>query len=937
MVGKTLGPYKIIEPLGKGGMGEVYLGEDTRLGRKVAIKVLPAEFASDPERLARFEQEARAAAALNHPHIAVIHDVGFEAGAGGETATEAATDPDMDLSAAIPSSGVHYMVQEYLEGETLRQPLMKGALPLEKALLIGAEMAEGLAAAHAAGIIHRDLKPDNIFITKEGHAKILDFGLAKLTEAAPAMSPSGEASKSPTMIGTVAGQVMGTAGYMAPEQVQGDGDIDHRADLFAFGCVLYEMTSGRQPFTGKNIIQTLDRIVNEQPETISAINPALPARLQWMLEKCLAKEPGKRYQDAADLTVDLKSLRADMESGTLQPLGTPLSAGEPLAAAAAAVPMKLAIPAALAIAIGVMLATWLIVGSGTPDRQPVQRWQFDPPAAVALVPDVQSPGVAISPDGTRLAYNSVESGARVLGLRELDSLEARAVSGLIGGAEQPFFSPDGEWIGFIDDARDVLMKVPAPGGPALVIAELQAGLLGATWGADDTIVFTQTTAPGGLWRVAAGGGEPEVLTTPDPERGEGGHFWPHFLPGGDALLFTIFPTDRNVENAQIALLSMETGEYRVLVSGGANARYSPTGHIVYGALSTLRGVGFDLDSLTVTSDPVPLVADVETKGLGGASFDFSEDGTLVYVEAQGITGAFDLVWVDRSGRETPIRTYQSLPTRPRLSPDNSHVALEVISADDGATDIRVYDLERGSSIQLSHAGGDFDPVWTLDGERIVFSSNRGDYEGLYWRRANGAGAEELLPHREMHENAYSWSPDGNELAVYTRQTGAQRDVWVLSRDDDWSPTPILTTEFNERSPAFSPDGEWLAYASDESGRDDVYVLSYPDLNDKYVISTDGGREPAWSADGSELFYRHENGFLSVAISTDPEFRAGRPELLFTGTYRREVPASGSRSYDVATDGRFILVRPSGTTDDAPKINVVVNWFEELKERLPAGR
>ncbi len=548
MIGKTLGPYKIIEQLGAGGMGEVYLGEDTRLGRKVAIKVLPAEFAGDPERLARFEQEARAAAALNHPHIAVVHDVGSEPAEDGTT--------------------THFMVQEYLEGDTLREPLKKGTLPLQQTLSLATEIAEALTAAHAAGIVHRDLKPENLFITKDGHAKILDFGLAKLTELAPVMSPGTEASKSPTLLGTVAGQMMGTAGYMAPEQVQGAGDIDHRADLFAFGCVLYEMAGGRQPFAGKSVLDTLHKIADEEPEPIAAMNAELPAQLHWVLKKCLAKQPAKRYQTAGDLVVDLQALGAEVDAGTALSLSGEVPAPRVAAETAAGIPWKWGVPIAVAAVVVTALAMWF-AARPSPATPTVACFEIPLPEG-NLATGTGRRAVAISPDGSQIVF----AHDSLLWLRNLDEFEATPIRGT-EGARSPFFAPDGEQVGFYSAGE--LKRVQTTGGAPIPICAA-VNPWGVSWAEDGTVFFGQGSE--GILSVAATGGEPQPAVS--LESGELAH-GPQLLPGGEWLLFTLRSADvSSWDDAAIVAQSLiNPGDRRELVYGGRDGRYVPTGHIVY--------------------------------------------------------------------------------------------------------------------------------------------------------------------------------------------------------------------------------------------------------------------------------------------------------------------------------------------------------------------
>ena len=628
MIGTSLGPYKIIEPLGAGGMGEVYLGEDTRLGRKVAIKVLPEEYASDPERLARFEQEARAAAALNHPHIAAVFDVGAETTEGSD----------------VP---IHFMVQEHLEGDTLREPLKKGALPLPRALDLATEIAEALAAAHDTRIVHRDLKPENVFITKEGHAKVLDFGLAKLMELAPAMSPGTEASQSPTLLGTVAGQMMGTAGYMAPEQVQGAQDIDHRADLFAFGCMLYEMASGRQPFAGKSVLETLHKIADQEPALIGEINPDLPAQLHWTLRKCLAKDVSRRYQTAGDLGADLRQLQDDIAAGTAMPVG-----GQPVATPAAVettggVPWKLAVPLAVAAALLAAFGVWITIPS--PPEPVISHFDIDYSTGTSF-DDTATLGVAISPDGKWVVF----AADRQLWLRAIDDLVATPIRGT-EDARVPFFSPDGQQLGFWGGDGQ-LKKVSITGGAPVPLGPAPQRAYGASWADDGYVYYGQ--GYGGILRVSENGGELESVV--EMEEGEEA-YGPQLLPGGEWLLFTLRGSRTTWNDASIVAQAVSGGERKELGIVGFDGRYVPTGHIVYALEGDLLAVPFDNGNLEVTGGSVSIVEGILQNGWTGASqHAFSDHGGLVYMpgfggaSVGGSSALGELVWVDRDGGEEPL-------------------------------------------------------------------------------------------------------------------------------------------------------------------------------------------------------------------------------------------------------------------------------------------
>ncbi|MFQ5742984.1 MAG: protein kinase [Acidobacteriota bacterium] len=905
MIDATLGPYKIIEQLGAGGMGEVYLGEDTRLGRKVAIKVLPAEFASDPERLARFEQEARAAAALNHPHIAVVHDIGTE----GDT---------------------HFMVQEYLEGDTLREPLKKGALPLEKALDLATEVAEALAAAHTAGIVHRDLKPENIFVTKEGHAKVLDFGLAKLVEMAPAMSPGAEGSKSPTMLGTVAGQVMGTAGYMAPEQVQGDGDIDHRADLFAFGTVLHEMVCGRQAFAGRNVLATLDQIISDDPEPVGDIDPDLPAQLHWVLKKCLAKEPAKRYQTAGDLVVDLQALGADVDSGTALPVGGPPVAPPLAAETTRSNPWKLIIPIAVATLLVGILGTWWATRPEPPVPEPPMCFEIELPE------DVDSSyigrrSVAISPDGSRIVFAANGQ----LWMRLIGDLEPTPIPGTEGG-RTPFFSPDGQQIGFWTNEPDQLRRVAVSGGAPVPIGAAE-NLYGASWAANDMIYFGQGND--GIWQVPGTGGTPEVvIEMQDDEYAHG----PQLLPGGEWLLFTLASTPGGWNEASIVAQSLVTAQRVELIRGGTEGRWVPTGHIVYVLDGTLFAVPFDPRAMEPPSAPASMVEEIRMAAAnltGAANYGFTENGSLVYVPGTAAAGAFQLVWVERNGQVEP------LPFEPRnssnldLSPDGRRIALE-IQGDDGEWDIWIYEAERGGrQVLLSTEGNNRVPVWSPDGEWVFFVSDRGGNSDIWKRRADRSLDAELVLDTEAAVRPSSISADG-EMLLFDSGVIPNRDVGILALDTDQEPEMLVATAADELAGSFSPDGRFFAFMSNETGQFEVNVREVASGRTFPVsTSTRGGAFPRWSRDGREIDYLSVTGpgILVAEVEMEP-FSASDPLELSDITRRLFA------NFDVTADGQRFLVTvraggvDAGDTEPAtPRIRVILNWFEELKERVPTGR
>jgi serine/threonine-protein kinase len=895
--GSQLGHYQIVSALGKGGMGEVWRARDTTLGREVAIKTLPDEFAQDVDRLVRFEREARLLASLNHPNIAGIH--GLE-----------------------EHGGTRFLVLELVEGDTLADRIQQGPIPVEEALKLALQIAEALEAAHERGVIHRDLKPGNIKVTDEGQVKVLDFGLAK---AFAGETGDVGVSNSPTlsMAATQAGVILGTAAYMSPEQAKGR-PTDTRADVWAFGCVMFEMLTGRQVFAAEDVSTILARVLDRDPD-FTALPKDLHPRLRDVLRRCLQKNAKQRYHAIADVRFDIESVLAD-PSGVLV---------HPVAAVARGVPQS-KLPWIAAVVTGAIVA-----GLGIAffmRATPVEPIHLNMIHSVAeRLGNGFDNDVVVSPDGERIVYladsESGDASAGKLYMRRLNAFEPVL---LADSARAPFFSPDGQWVGFFAGTTFQLMKVAVTGGPAFPIGGPDTGARGATWGPDDTILFATNDPSTGLSRIAADGGMAEVLTTPDVEAGETDHVLPEFLPGGRTALFTI--TNRQgIGNSQIALLNLDTGTYRVLIQGGSHGRYVGSGHIVYGVAGTLRAMAFDLDSLEVRGTPVPVVDGVITKPTGAASFSVSSDGTLVYL-AGDATGAFqrNLVWVDRNGREEPIsappRNYQY----PRLSPDGTRLALD---SRDEENDIWIWDFARQNLARLTFDPGfNRGPVWTPDGSRVVFSAARDGAENIYWQSGDGSGTPELLvesPVMNAQIFPHAFSPDGTQL-LFTN-TNPPRDIFLSSVDGS-QVEPLMATSFSEFNPSVSPDGRWLAFESDESGRFVVYVRPFPEVQTgRWQISTAGGTRPLWSRDGRELFYLETQGrLMSAAVENGPTFVHRTPRMVFEGGYA--APNQG-RTYDVSADSqRFVMIK--NATGDAggdaapPHINIVLNWFEELKARVP---
>jgi len=887
MVGTTISHYKVLEKIGEGGMGVVYLAQDTTLDRKVALKFLTEEMQQDSTARKRFLREAKSAAALDHPYICHIHEVG-------------------------EVEGKSFISMEYVQGETLKDKLSKGPLPLNDALEKATEIAEALEEAHKQGIVHRDLKPSNIMLTPQGHVKVMDFGLAK--QVTPV---EGEEQEITTAL-TKQGSTLGTVPYMSPEQVRGQ-EVDTRSDIFSFGVVLYEMLSGLNPFKKGSAMDTATAILSETPAPLTRYTNDIPVLLQHTVRKMLAKEPDRRYQLIHDVRTDLGELLE--ESGeSIRELATGLSGASPTQ-----VWWRRAIPWSITVVMIIIggFALWSLT-------RPVQRlpnkFVITAPATTTLANSGVDNELAVSPDGRHIVYWAYPAGGvQQLYVRSLDEFMARSIPGTEGAVGDQFFSPDGQSVAFFTAGE--LKKVLLRGGAPITICEAPTGRRSGSWG-EDTIVFSSR---GHLYRVSAAGGEPEILATPDREKGEVFYHMPEILPGGQALLFTIWTSTAG----QIALLSLETGEQKVLFAG-RQAHYAPTGHLVY-ALSetgTLMAAPFDLATLEVTGDAVPILEEVRQGSSDAVDYGFSGNGTLIYVPGRESEGSFSLVWVDREGAVEPLGAPPHGYRGPRLSPNGRRLAVEI------ERDIWVYDIPRETLTRLTFEGNNQQAQWTPDGKRVTWRSIRDGVAGnLFWKLADGTGAVERLTTSEFRQNPGSWSPDGQLLAFYQQpsvgSSPTARDIWILPLEGERKPQSILQTQFNELAPVFSPDGRWLGYVSDESGRNEIYVRPFPKVEEgKWQISTDGGVELRWAANGRELFYRNESGnqMMVVNITTEPTFGAGTPRLLFEGVYTRSQ--GGSAFYDVTPDGqRFVMVK-TAEAEEAAQIHVVLNWFEELKRLVP---
>jgi len=883
--------YEIIEELGRGGMGVVYRAKDRKLGREVAIKVLPKEFSQDWERQARFEREAKLLASLNHPNIAAIY--GLE-----------------------ESEGIHFLVLELAEGKTLAERVVSRSLETEETLKIFHQIAEALETAHEKRIIHRDLKPANIKVTPEGKIKVLDFGLAKAFETAVSgESPAIDLSKSPTITveSSHTGVILGTAAYMSPEQARGR-PLDKRTDIWSFGCVLYEAFSGQQAYRGETISDSIAAILKSEPNW-KALPETTPLKIRDLLRRCLQKDPHKRLHDIADARIEIEEV-----------LGGPSAEIVPETRLA---PRRRYLPWILAFLLLAFscIVLWKMLRSPPEISHQVKHLLIILPDNAPLAPAGASPLgegrpiLTLSPDGSCLIYVAIINGHTKLYMRQMDREESAPIPGT-EGAHTPFFSPDGEWVGFFADGK--LKKVSLSGGEPEVLCSASLPF-GGSWGPDGTIYFTPSQFTG-IWQISSAGGTPKPLTEVNIQKGESGHYWPEILPGGDAMLFSL-------RDGGIGITSLHSNERKMLLESGIYARYSPTGHLVYGEAGKLRAVSFDLTRWEVTNSPVTILEGVRTERLGAAQFAFSKDRSLVFVPGIDAREG-SLMWIDRNGKEEPLKLPRGIFGSFKISPNGKALAITII--DGKSSDVWIYDITRNMLTRFSFGQKDSSPLWTPDGKWIVFRSSRDGAAHFYRKLADGTGEYEQITDKEPCQigSPCSFSPNGELITLYGR-TAQSQDLWILSLKGRKEIHPFLQMPFLESFPAFSPNGLWIAYTSAESGRWEVYVRPYPGPGGgKWRVSTDGGEEARWSQNGRELVYRFGTQWFVVDIAAGTEFRAGKPRVLFEGPYIN-IPGY---SYDVSPDGqRLLVVKGSEQELAVGQLHVITNWFEELKRLVTTGK
>jgi serine/threonine-protein kinase len=892
--------YRIVEKIGEGGMGVVWKAVDTNLDREVAIKVLPEGFGMDAERLARFQREAKLLASLNHPNIATVHGLHED-------------------------RGVRFLAMELVDGEDLSKTLAHGPLEVDRALLHGQQIADALETAHENGIVHRDLKPANVVVSSDGQVKVLDFGLAK-PAAAGAGSPDSSLSPTLTSAGTQAGMILGTAAYLSPEQAKGQ-PVDRRTDIWAFGVMLHEMLSGLRTFKGEGVSETLAAVILKEPD-LDALPAGTPPRVRELVRRCLIKDARQRLRDIGEARLALEEARRDPTAGIAEEGIT----ASPTAALAASSPRRRAI-----VVAGTILLASAAFAAGLllrPQRQPgaTVRVPVELSATTAF-PQEPGPRVVPSPDGSRIAF--AMGSPPELHVRELRHVEDTVLSGTTG-ATQPFWSPDGEWIAFFASSK--LKKVSVHGGAPLTLADATSAR-GGSWGSDDTIVFTPSTRTG-LFRIASAGGEAMQITTPssgeeEDRKRERSHRWPHFLPGGKAVLFTAQDLGDNFNSANIEHLDLDSGTRTVVHRGGSYPKLVRGGFLVFIRESTVFAARFDPATAQIAGSPVPVIENVDySAGHGGGGFYADDKGTLIYT-----SGGAEEAWngvVGRTGQDgsfTPFPIDKAKNQDAALSPDGRYLAYTVADPDETYSNIWIYDLEREVSTRLTfEEAWEWKPSWTPDGAYVTYSTARDGSMHLYRKRADGSGAAEVLtPDDDGIWAGATWSPDSKHL-VYTDLENSQ-DLMVLDVEESGEPKQYLSTPANETFPAFSPDGRWIAYQSNESGQAEVYVRPFPGPGGKWQISRGGGALPVWSHDGSELFFIVEDRIVnSVPIAVEGDsLRAGRASVRF------EAAMDLEGNWDVDRDGSFIMtlreVEDEVLAERALAV-FVFNWTRELDELVP---
>jgi len=858
-------------------MGEVYRARDTRLERTVAIKILPAQFSSDPVRKQRFEREAKTISSLNHPHICTLHDIGHQ-------------------------DGIDYLVMECVEGETLAKRLEKGPLPLDQVLKFGAQIADALDKAHRSGIVHRDLKPGNIMLTPAG-AKLLDFGLAKpALPLATAATLTAAAKQSPV---TEQGTIIGTFQFMSPEQVEGK-EVDGRSDIFSLGAVLYEMLTGRRAFEGKSQLSVASAILEKEPAPISSVKPMTPPALDHAVKKCLAKPPDERWQSASDLASELMWITE--------------SNGQAAGTAFGEAPGKTRRRAAWLIA-GVLAGAAIVGAVRWPSSKPPEEAMYFPAPMPFSARDI-----AVAPNGHTIAVIAYLESARrnALWIYELGSQSASNLADT-EGANFPFWSPDNRSIAFFADGK--LKKVEVSGGPVQTVCDAPSGR-GGTWNKDGVIVFTPDARSGvALYRVSASGGTVTTVSNLDKSRGELSHRWPMFLPDGTHYLYmaTNFAGQKSVD--AIFVGSLDSNEKRFVVEATANAAYAAPGYLLFYRDKALFAQRFDLKRFALTGEPTTILNDIQYQPqVKRAVFGASEKGVLAAQSGIGVALS-ELLWFDRKGKEVGAVGRPDVYGNVFLAPNGKSVAVSMTDIASQNTDIWTYDLQRGGAKRLTFdPAADSVPIWSPDAARLVFASNRTSFNDLHIKNSDGAQEEKSIVHGDIDKFPNDWSRDGKYI-LYTQDT----DLWFVTLPELKS-SLFLKAPSVLRNGQFSPDGKWVAYSSNESGKWEIYVTSFPEPRGKWQVSAGGGEQPRWRGDGKELFYISSDGKIMAApVTTGANFDASTPVALFQVTPRQPVPIYDLFVYDVSRDGQRFLINTELKQAGSAPMSIVLNWTAKLNK------
>jgi eukaryotic-like serine/threonine-protein kinase len=895
---QTLLHYRLAEKIGEGGMGVVWRALDTKLDREVAIKVLPEIFARDAERLARFEREAKLLAALNHPNIAAIY--GLE---------------QVDAT--------RFLVLELVPGESLDVTLARGALQMDEALGVCAQIAAGVQAAHDQGILHRDLKPANIRRTPQGRVKVLDFGLAK---ALMSGGPSDDPMMSPTITqaGTIAGSILGTASYMSPEQARGK-PLDRRSDVWSFGCILYETLAGERAFPGETISDVIAKVIQSEPDW-SLLPKGLPAGIRRLLGRCLQKDAEKRIRDIGDARLEMaEALAAPTEA---HQAADAAGAGARDSSSAASTSARGATRGRWIAGFTAALVAGMVAGAvgvslrsrpaATSSAGRSVRVEMALPEDAPLAAGSFINPLALSPDGRRLVYVGVQKGVRRLYLRDLNKFDVTPISGT-EGAEGPFFSPDSEWVGFHADGK--LKKVSINGGLPQKIFDT-VDFRGAAWGPDGTIVVA-TDQRGPLIMVPATGGATKPLTTLDAAKGEWGHRFPQFLPGGRTVIYEAHEGGFNAEDALVYAVSLDTGATTFLTRASDDVHYVPSGHLLYVQAGHLLAVPFDAAALKVSGVPRPVgEGALMQRNTGAVHLAVSNTGTMIYATGDPIGSTSEIYWVLKGGATQSYGVHPALYRWPRLSPDGRHIAMQVIGTHVQGTWIAPVGSEDFTKLTTGVS-----PIWSPRGDRVYFTMQTD--RGLYWKSSDGSGAEELVLKDPQVESPTSTTPDGKTIAFTRRDPKTSLDIMTIATSGKEPPRPLVQTNAQEGGARFSPDGHYVAYVSDEGGAFEVYLMDYPGPGGRWQISRTGGKDPIWSADGHRLYFRAGDNLMSVALEFHPVFHCGAPETVVEGAYEGLLGSIDRANYDVAPDGRILLIKNPGVDGRRTQVRLVLNFFDDL--------